>query len=670
MRISYNWLKEMVEISDPPEVLGRRLTGVGLAVDTIETVGDETFFEFDITTNRPDCLSHRGVAREVAALVDKPVRNPEFVVEESDPSTTDKIRISIADPDLCGRYAGRYIDGVRIGPSPEWLRRRLESLGARSINNVADVTNYVMLELGQPLHAFDAHTLGGQQIIVRRATDGEQIQTLDGTARMLTRDMLVIADAQVPAALAGIMGGAATEITNQTTAVLLESAWFAPPGIRKTARALNMSTEASYRYERGADIDLCAFACDRAASLIRQVAGGRILKGIIDVYPAGSPNLQVKLRRTRIGSFLGMPIPDADVIAILHRLGLKTDPTADGWVASVPPYRVDVTREEDLLEEVARHYGYDRFPATVPVWAGHGALLPTEQMERRVRALVGASGYSEINTLSLSNEPDEAPFRNGRETVTLTNPLSEEGSTLRTSLVPSALKVIQWNVNRGTRDLQLFEIGKVYSRTGEETQLLLAATGGMRLKSVHEAAQEFGFFDLKGDVERLLREFQLGDGVHNDRLPEYYHPTRAARVGNVAIFGELHPDVRDLWKLRTRVHIAEIRLSGLYQGRLGTSSASIPKFPAVRRDLSLLVDRGIEYQRLSNAIRNSGIAALVDVRPFDRLESGPFPDSKYSISIALTYQSSERTLTDDEVEGYDRAILKNLESETGARLRA
>src|SRR5262245_203008 len=347
MKTSLNWLREFVDISETPQQLRSRLTGVGLAVDALDQIGDDFIYELDIATNRPDCLGHVGVAREVAAIYGGLLRMPKFELHEGTRPAADVFSISIEAPDQCGRYCGRYIEGVKIGPSPDWLKNRLEALGVRSINNVADVTNYVMLELSQPLHAFDADTLAKRKIIVRRARPGEKMTTLDGVERNLDPSMLMIADAERSIAVAGVMGGAPTEISSGTTNVLLESANFNPFSIRKTSRALGLSTEASYRFERGADIEMARFACDRAAALIQQVAGGTVYHGVIDVYPGNRQPPIVKLRRNRIQSFLGGAAEEATVERILQRLGFKYNTTADGWSVEVPSHRIDIALEED-----------------------------------------------------------------------------------------------------------------------------------------------------------------------------------------------------------------------------------------------------------------------------------------------------------------------------------
>ena len=558
---------------------------------------------------------------------------------------------------------------MRIGPSPEWLKNRLESIGQRSINNVADVTNFVMMEIGQPLHAFDADTLHNQQIIVRRADVDEKITTLDGQVRTLNPSILVIADADRPVAIAGVMGGAETEISASTTNVLLESAYFFPAGIRKTARSLAMSTEASYRYERGGDIELARYACDRAAALIQQVAGGRIYKGVIDVYPAKHEPVKTRLRRPRIEGFLGAAVPDEVVDRIFQRLGFQPTRTEDGWAVTVPSYRVDVSAEEDLLEEVARHHGFDNFPPTLPPFSGTGSGKPFEHEERELRQLLAACGYSETYTLSFSDEATEKKFRPDAAPVRLTNPMSEDWTIMRTSLVPGILKVLEWNMHRGQRDLQMFELSKAYDQNGEKRTLILASTGALRPKTVHEPERDFDFYDIKGDVENILRAFHLPGASSRDGLPAYYHPGRAARFGEVAVFGELHPDYADTIKPRQRVYIAELDVDTILRARQSTMAETLAKYPSIRRDLSLLLHRNVDYASVRDVIREAGIRELVSVEPFDRLESGPFPETKYSLSISLIYRSQERTLTDSEVEAFDHKTLELLEQRLGAQLR-
>ena len=669
MKISYQWVKEFVDIAEAPAQLGTQFTNLGLAVDALESHDGDSIFELDVATNRPDCLSHFGVAREAAAVNGLPLKPPSFQLREVELRADQAFTISIADPDLCARYCGRYIAGVKIGPSPEWLKSRLEALGVRSINNVADVTNYVMLELGQPLHAFDADTLAGQEINVRRAQLDEKMTTLDGVERELNPSMLVIADAQRAVAIAGVMGGAETEISASTKNVLLESANFDPLSIRKTSRALGLASEASYRFERGADVEMARNACNRAAALIQTLAGGTVYRGVIDVYPVPRKVVSATLRRSRIAAFLGATVEDTIVERIFERLGFQTQRTVDGWSVEMPSHRSDVVREEDLLEEIARHHGFDKFQATLPEWRGRGSGLPVEADERSLRNQLAALGYTEIVPMVFSDEATERKFRPDVDPVCLRNPMAENEAILRTSQLPSMLRTIQWNLFRGVRDLQLYELGKIYMKGGERRGLILASTGALRNKSVQEPDREFTFFDLKGDVEEILGMFNIGLSSNNAPTPAYFHPGRSVSGGSLATFGELHPDFADEYKFRRRVYIAEIDVDMLFKTKNRRAIDPIPKFPSVRRDFSLILDKSTRYADVERAVRDAGIAELAGIEPFDRLEVGPFAESKYALAISLQYQSRERTLTDDEVERFDQAILNSLKQRLGAELR-
>jgi phenylalanyl-tRNA synthetase beta chain len=669
MKISYNWLKEFVDVPVDAQTVGQRLTHIGLALESHAELQGDSVLDLDVTTNRPDCLSHLGVAREVAAIYSLPLKKPRFTIDEVPRRAADVFSISIDDAELCGRYCGRYMSGVKIGPSPEWLRKRLEILGVRSINNVADVTNYVMLELGQPMHAFDADRLSGRQIIVRRAQVEEKLTTLDGVERHLNPSILVIADANKAVALAGIMGGGETEIVSSTTNILLESAYFSPLSIRRTARALGMNTEASYRFERGADIVMASTACDRAAAMIQQLAGGEILNGIIDVYPSVHTPVRINLRRDRIAGVLGAPVDDAVVTRIFERLELQPVKTAQGWSVEVPSFRVDLRGEEDLLEEIARHHGFDKFPATMPASRGFGALLPDEMRLRHLRDTLSATGYSEIYTYSFSNEEMERRFYPDVEPVRLRNPMSEEAAILRTSLIPGMLTTLQWNLNRGIRNLQMYELSKVYWNSGERRSLILGACGSVKPASIHEPAREFDFFTLKGDVEQILEGFNASIRLTTDNIPKYYHLGRFARIGHLAIFGELHPAYAELFKFRQRVLMAEIDVEMLLAHSAAREIEQIPKYPAIKRDFSILLDKGTQYAAVQRTIDSAGIMELVRVEPFDQMDSGPFPETKFSLSISVIYQSAERTLTDAEVERFDKTILQTLEQRLGAQLR-
>jgi phenylalanyl-tRNA synthetase beta chain len=674
MKISYNWLREFVDIPSgadaSPRAVGTRLTSVGLALEGLEAHEHDTVFDFDVTTNRPDCLNHLGIARELHAIEGTPLRKAEIKLQESTRRAADTFSVDIVDADLCGRYCGRYITGVTIAPSPDWLKRRLELVGVRPVNNVVDVTNFVLMELGHPLHAFDADRLRGRRVIIRRADLDETMTTLDGAERKLNPSMLVIADAERPVALAGIMGGADAEISGGSTNVFLESAWFDPLTIRKAARAMGMNTEASYRFERGADIGIVSVACDRAAAMIQQLAGGEIHAGVIDVYPNPAPPRSISLRRARIAGLLGAPVEDAVVERILQRLEFTVTRVEDGWRVATPTFRVDVHGEEDLIEEIARHYGYDRFPSTLPPSLGAGAALPCESDERMLRNILAACGYTEIMTYSFSNDEAERQFRPEAAPVKLLNPMSEDASIMRVSLVGGMLRTLQWNLNRGVRDLQFYEWGKIYDAEGEKPVLMLGATGRRDPAGVHPAAGDFSFFDLKGDLEDVLERLGTELDLAVDSLPPYYHPGRAARLGSSIVFGELHPDHAEQFKIRQRVYLAEVDVDALLQLKTRKQVAPIPRHPSVRRDFSLILDKGTRYADVQRVIEDARIPELERIEPFDRMESGPFPDTKYALSISVTYQAPDRTLTDTEVEQFDRRIVALLGERVHAQLRS
>ena len=671
MKISFQWLRNFLDLTEEPAAAGDRLTMVGLAIDGVETVGDDTILALDITANRGDCLSHLGVARELGAIYDVDIGRPETHLDEGSASAEESCTISIADAELCHRYCGRFISGVTIGPSPDWLVERLEAVGIRSINNVADITNYVLMELGHPLHAFDADTLEGSAIVVRRAVSGETLRTLDGQERKLDTSMLVIADAERPVALAGIMGGFETEISEKTANVLLESAWFDPISVRKTGRRINLGTEASYRFERGADIGMAPIALNRTARMITEIAGGVVHRGLIDVRPEVPEPVQIRLRRSRIARHLGSAVPDSDVERIFRRLEFAlTEVSADGWTFRVPSHRHDIHREEDLLEEIARHYGYDRFPSTLPTWSGQGRYLEHHAQETAVRDALSAFGFSEICSLAFSDRETQERFAPGVRPVQVINPLSDDAPALRTTLVPSILGSLQWNLNRGIRDLSIYEIGKIYPRTGELRQLTMAATGARHTQTVHESRKEADFFSLKGAVEGLLARFDIDLGVSADDLPPYLHPARSIRLGSVAVVGELHPDCEALFKVRQKVYVAEVQIDQvLGAGLKKIAAAPIPKYPAVRRDLSLSVDARIQYGSVVEAIGRARIRELADLFPFDRLKRGSSSESRYSLAVTLVFQSADRTLTDREVQDFEQRILAELRK-IGVELRS
>jgi len=657
---------------------------LGLTVDSVETADGDTLFEIDVTTNRPDCLSHYGVARELALQHGGlKISFPDGLAAKPRARRRDPV-VAIPATDLCRRYSARIIRGVKVGPSPDWLARRLERVGVRSINTVADATNYVLMEYGHPLHAFDMDRLEKNRIIVRRAEDGEVLRTLDGVERRLAQTDLVIADAKHAVALAGVMGGLDTEISLHTTNVLLESAWFEPVAVRRTSKKQGLHTEASHRFERGADIGATLAAANRCIELIRELAGGELDAHASDVYPQPKAAQTILVRGGELARHLGMEVPAEDVERILAGLGFAPRPRGrTGWKSTVPTHRVDVSREIDLVEEVARHYGYDRFPLRLPVASSLSGGQPARKTphaakEERLRALLLGLGYDEtLSSVMVSRATEEfgeAP------PVVLSNPLSEEGAILRTSLVPLLLSAVQWNRNRGQETVRLFEIGSIYQRSEngfrEPAVLGVVATGDRVERDVNQEPLAYEWLDLKGDVEQCLELFETGKlALEANGLPSYYRPGHAAQATvdgtAVARLGELSPEAAEQWKFRRPVFVAEIFLEGLYGRDLRLPRAKpISRFPAVERDFSLLLPRSVRFDNVREAVLSLGIPELTAVAPVEMIDNRPpATTERYSLLLRLTLQSTETTLTETELAGWNARVIECLEKQVGAQIR-
>ena len=682
MLLVSSWLRDFVEIPVEDRQLAEDLTMAGIAIDSVASADNgETVLETDITTNRPDAMNHYGVAREASAIYDRDLKPYHAAPQEGARPAASFASVEIAAADLCARYSARVILGVKVGPSPGWLVRRLEAAGARPINNVTDVTNYLLLELGHPLHAFDLDRLAGRKIIVRRAQVGETLVTLDEVPRELAPHNMVIADAERPVAIAGVMGGLESGIHGETSNVLLESAWFEPLSIRKTARQFGVHTESSHRFERGADPAIPGLAADRAAELICAVAGGEILRGLFDVFPAPQPRSPITLRRRELDRILGEAVPPGQVERILRRLGFQVVPAhgVEEWTAMPPSFRLDVEREIDLIEEVARHFGYQSFPNRLPAWAGVARRVPHGEAEGVMREAARALGYSETISFSLI-APREAQQFSGQRPVRLANPLSEEASVLRTSSVPGALNAVEWNLNRGQRRVRLFEIGKTYEEIDGSYQeppvLCLAASGQAAEPSVHAPGRDLGFYDLKGDVETLLERFEHRRLSFDSAAGvDYYHPGRAAQAimdgEAVARFGEIHPQIAATRKWRQPVLVAEMFLDRLWRRPLRRPRYEVlPRVPAVDRDFSLLIPDGVTSDQVAQAARRLAIPELAEVRPVEIFRGSLVPEGRYSLLLRLVFQRIEQTLSDAEVNRWSQAIAAALEQDLGATLRS
>jgi phenylalanyl-tRNA synthetase beta chain len=683
MRISPTWLREFVALKAAPAKLAQELTRAGLALESMEGAGEQAVLDLEITTNRVDAMNHYGVARECAAIYDLDLKPIKAKLPAAKGSA--KFAIQIEDREGCARYTARVIRGVTIKASPAKIAQRLELMGARPINNAADATNYNLIEMGHPTHAFDLDLLEGGKIVVRRAKEGERLKTLDGVERKLSSEDLVIADGKKAVALAGVMGGFDSMITERTKNVLIESAWFDPVTVRKTARRHGMHTDASHRFERGADFAATSLACARVAQLIiesgsGESGGGTLEGGEIDAVARRVVRRPVWLRFSEVKRILGQAIPEREVRRILNQLGFDNTPKAKktaepGLMVELPTWRLDVEREIDLIEEIARIHGYDRFPNTLPAFSGAVVELPDAERDARVRATLLGLGYHEAISLSFIARAEAEAFSSATP-IELANPISEEATTMRTSLVPGMLLMLAWNLNRGTENVRLFESGKIYSLAGGKTEerktLCLGATGETRPTSPHEAPRPYGFFDLKGDVEMLLESFS-GGVRYEANAGEGFHPGRSARavVGSatVARFGQLHPDVAAARKLRQDVFIAEIYLDHLYRQALREPRyQAITRFPAVERDFSFFFGEATRFAEIRGALAELGLKELASVRPAEIFRGGAVPAGQYSILLRATFQSSERTLRDDEVAAWSASIVQALQG-LGGKLR-
>jgi phenylalanyl-tRNA synthetase beta chain len=696
LRILVSWLRDFVDVPVGPGDLAGMLGMRGFEVAAVEeppegplapetpalrprrssqdepsneggSAGPDAVIDLEITANRPDCLSVIGIAREVSTAYDLPLRTPDEG-HAGQPSLgasaqAEDFSVTIEDPDLCPRYVAAMAD-VKVGPSPAWLANRLVAGGVRPINNVVDVTNYVLLETGHPLHAFDVDRLGGRQLRIRRSRAGETIRTLDGNDRKLDADMLVIADAARPQAIAGVRGGADSEVWGGTRRIVFESAYFKPVSVRRTSKRLGLKTEASSRFERGADINAPVVAMSRACALVASIGAGHAVGPILDCYPLPRGPVTVTLRRTRIAHLLGQAIDDRTVVRVLTRLGFRVEPAEPGWVVTAPTWRVDVAREVDLIEELARHYGYDRLPTTFPPLTTFTAPqeAPLEQ-KRALRRILTAAGFSEAVTLAFIEQAAASPFADGSSIVPIAYPLSEKFAVLRPSLLPGLVDAIGHNRRREQHDVRLFEIGAHFSvETGERWAIAFGWTGAAAPEHWSGTGRVVDFFDAKGVVERILE----ASGVAARFAPAsatYLLDGRAADVVSASgshalgVVGQLQPALAEARGLPAGdvVYVAELDLASLLSAGLAAevTFGPLPRHPSVVRDLSVIVDETLPAEAVRGTISAAAPSTLTGVGEFDRYHGKGIPEGRVSLSFRLTFRAPDRTLTDVEV---DRAM--------------
>jgi phenylalanyl-tRNA synthetase beta chain len=692
MYISFNWLKTLVDFQANHSELAEALTRVGLAVEGISAFDEDWILDIDLTSNRPDCLSHLGIAREIAVIygssLKQPVETESINVDEVPfPAILAPDIVKIEDSDLCHRFTGRIVRGVEIGPSPEWLVRRLESIGERSINNVADITNYVMHELGQPMHAFDLDRLSGQRIVVRRAKKGEKIVTLDGVERELESEMLAICDAEKPVAVAGIMGGLESSITDKTTNVFLEVAYFRRDSIRRTSRRLGLSTEASYRFERGVDIENLIRASNRAAELIESIAGGSP-GDIIDLYPVkpertiiSVPDISASVER-----LTGLKVTTDESNKILEALGIHL--TEPGSYES-PTWRYDLAIEEDLVEEVARHYGYEKISSEIAMGHQAGQYRTGEERKRMMRQTLVEYGCREAITYSFIDTrydalcdpiPSVAARLADAGPVTLRDAVIEGAVRMRPTLLPGLLDAVRLNLNHQKNDLKLFEIGTVFAagRTGElpfeRESFAMVFTGGEVLAGRAEPVRNLDFFDLKGVLEAAMESISVPPLRFIETETRHLMPGQTAAIwlgsDKIGYIGRISREIASDYKFKKPVYAVEIDLAAVLQAKSERCIyRPLPRYPSVIRDVSFLVSPDLTLDRFNKSASHSRPAILRHVDFVDIFEGSGIPEGMRSLTMRFEYRSDERTLTEEDVAAAHEAFIRGIESELGIKRR-
>ncbi|HLW85334.1 MAG TPA: phenylalanine--tRNA ligase subunit beta [Candidatus Sulfotelmatobacter sp.] len=704
MKLSPQWIREFVDLQVDDHRLAEDLTAAGIAAEGISGSGADTVFEMEIGTNRPDAMNHYGVAREAAAIYGLPLKpiEPKLpsaakAASSAGSSGTTEVGpfpIIVEEPELCPRFSAQVIRGTRIKPSPERVAKRLQLLDQRPISNAVDATNYVLWEIGKPTHVFDMDLLEGGKIIVRKARDGETLKTLDGGERKLTSEDLVVCDAKRPVGLAGVMGGFDTMITEKTRNIVIESAWWDPVTVRKMSRRHGLHTDASHRFERGADFESTVVSCDLVAEMILESGGGELQGDVVDVVARKMDQALIVLRVAEVWRILGSKLKEADMLRILKKLGFECIPaglTGGQFDVKVPSWRLDVEREIDLIEEIARLHGYDRFENTLPSYSGAVVELPQATAQSVVRSRALALGYNEAVSLTFISHTDAEKFSSsaaGAKVLELENPQSEEASVMRTSLVPGMLDMLARNLNRDSDNVRLFEMAQVYElvdgeraepkraclgATLEAVKGSLAATEILDVSKGEQAAAAEAFRAFKGDAENLLAPFAGGNLSFDRQTSEYFHPGRSARAllngAPVAQFGQIHPDVVAARKLRQDVFLAELDLEKLYQvGLREPLFWPLPKYPAVERDFSFIFADAVSFEEMRRAVMGLGLSALRSFRPIEIFRGGSIEPGHYSILLRAKLQSAEETLRDDvQIVAWSAKIVAGLQGLGGTQ---
>jgi phenylalanyl-tRNA synthetase beta chain len=684
MRVPFEWLKDFVDISAAPEDVAARLTMAGLEVEGLEVLDGDVVFEVNVTPNRPDCLSILGIAREVAAAFALPLKTPDTHIGGALPSSA--FTVDILDPDLCKRYTGRVIKGVKVAESPAWLKGRLERCGIRSLNNIVDITNYVLLELGHPLHAFDAEKLSGQKIRVARAGGRGMVKTLDGVERKVSSDALLIWDGSEPVAVAGIMGGEESGVTPDTADIFLESAYFEPTSIRRTSKELGLRSESSYRFERGTDIEFLVNALDRAALLMRETAGGTICD-VVDTYPEKYVAPKVEVEYRRVNALIGTRLANEEMRSLLARVGLAAEDAGEVFYVYPPPYRRDIREYFDVVEEIARLYNFTRIPVTIPrTILSDGVLNKRENDLARIRESMRKAGFTEVVNYSFMNPSDldmlSIPaYDTRRRCIRIMNPLRQEESLMRTTLMPALLSNFIYNLSRGARDIRIFETARTFIDGGGKLPVEELRLAGLLYKDESPSLwreEASPFFLVKGALQALFEELKTEGVSYAPSEEVFLHPGKSADVlvkeAKIGFIGEVGPAVVERLDVKARkpeIIVCELDLEALLASiPVKVTYAEIPKYPFIDRDIAIILDEDITSDRVMQELLGYKSEFIEKVELFDYYKGKNIPGGRKSLAFRIVYRAKDRTLTDSEVESIHEGLVGYILKKTGGELRA
>lgn len=679
MKISINWLKQYLNIKLSPEKLIEEMNNIGLLVDHWEEQDGDVVLELETYANRPDTLGHLGVAREIAACLGISLTERKYPLIESTEEISDAFDVQVLEGDLSPRYCGMIVKDFPVDPSPPWLMRMIRAMGLSPVNNVVDITNYVLFSTAQPIHAFDLNRLKGNRILVRKARKGEELKALTGDTISLTNEMLVIADEKRPVALAGVIGGEETAVTEETRDIFIESACFDPVSIRKAWKKIGIQTDASYRFERGTDISFPPEAARMTASLLTLI-GGKALKGMIDIYPKPRKKKTVVLRHHRVSELLGIEIKEGFIIDFLKRIGFELENQREGiWRVKVPYFRVDIDREADLIEEIARFYGYDKIPSHIPVLQGIDLEVnKKKEAEDNIRELLFHEGFDEVVNFSFMDSEKEKLFETGLEAVEIRNPISSKASLLRTTLIEGLLGNIAWNVNRGAEGVHVFEIGNVFfqkdGKCFERYFLGFAGMGQLDPVFWQEEPEKSDFFHLKGTCEELLRYLKFDDFSFSREEHSFFEKNyslclhfKGEMIGNL---GGVRESIVGAYSIQEPVWAAEINLGSLLEKQPKPFKYSpVSRYPGIVRDISFMADQDVSYQEIKNCIEKLNIPYLEDYVLYDRFVGEGISKDKVSLSFRFVFRHPERTLLAEEADSFQEKIIKTLSTEFRLNLR-